>query len=1047
MLRWIISASLQYRFIVLATACAMMVYGIAQLRDMPIDVFPEFAPSKVEIQTPALGLSPTDVEALITIPLEEALSGMPGLDVIRSKSVPQLSSIQLYFNPDVDELTARQLVNERVAIVTPTLPTWAAPPFMMPPLSATSRVMKIGLSSNDSSLIDLSMIAYWKIRASLLGVPGVANIAIWGERLQMLQVQVDQKRMQKHNVTLDKVLEVTSDALEVGLLRYSSGAHIGTGGFIDTPNQRLGIRNVLPIVSANDLAQIPIFERDGKILRLGDVANLVEDHQPLIGDAIINDGPGLMLIVEKYPWGNTLDVTRGVEDAINRLRPSLPGVDIDTEIFRPATYIETSISNLNWALIVACILVVLVLFTFLFEWRTAVISIVAIPLSLIAAALVLYFQGSSLNTMVLAGFVIAIGAVVDDAIIDIENIMRRLRENHEQGNKKSITRIILEASLEVRSVIIFATLIIVFALIPVFFLEGLTGAFFQPLALSYVYAILASMVVALTVTPAMSLLLLRNAPLNGRKSPVITVLQKHYGNLVSKITQKPRTAYTLVTIVLLVGIILVPVLGHSLLPSFKERDFLMHFVTPPGTSHQEMVRITKEASKELRAIPGVRNFGAHIGQALLADEVVGINFTENWISVDPSVDYDKTVDAIKEVIESYPGLYRDVLTYLKERIREVLTGAGEAIVVRIYGKNIDVLRKTAENIKMSMSKIDGIVDLHVGLQKLIPHIQVKVDLAIARKHGLKPGDVRRAAATLLAGTEVGDIFRDGKTYDIQVWSTPETRKSLTGIRKLLIDTPSGVKIQLGEVADIRILPTPNVIKRQANSRYINVEANVDGRDLASVAEDVEDKLEAINFPLEYHAELLGEYETLQEAQERISFFSIIAVIGIFFLLQLSFSSWRLATIAIITLPAALVGGVIAVFFSGGIVSLGSLVGFLTVLGIAARNGIMMINHFQHLEMNEGVKFGLELVQRGARERLAPILMTATTTGFALLPLVFSGDLPGYEIEHPMAVVIIGGLITSTLINLFVIPVLYLRYGAGSAMEKINIDTQQPVLAG
>jgi len=502
MMAWIIGTSLRFRFVVIALGICLMYFGVLRLRDMPVDVFPEFAPAKVEIQTIALGLSPAEVESLITVPLENALAGVPGVTTLRSKSVPQLSSVVAIFEAGVDELLTRQLVAERVAMATPNLPRWAAPPFMMPPLSSTSRVMKIGITSPDHSVMDLSMLAYWTIRARLLGVPGVANIAIWGEQLKMVQVQVDLARMAAVDVTLDEIQEAVSDSLDVGLLRYSDGAHIGTGGFIETADQRFEIVLTSASQTPETLAQVPITLKSGQPILLGDVADIVFGPQAPIGDAVINDGPGLMLIVEKFPWGNTLAVTLGVEAALEEMKPGLPGVELDTQIFRPATFIEDSIDNLSNALLLGCVLVILVMILFLYEWRAALIATAAIPLSLLTAGWVIAATGVSMNTMVLAGFVIAIGAVVDDAIIDIENILRRVRLEHAAGSSRSLARIVLDASLEVRRPIVYATFIVVMAVMPVLFMEGLSGAFFKPLVLSYVLAILSSLVVAITVTPA-----------------------------------------------------------------------------------------------------------------------------------------------------------------------------------------------------------------------------------------------------------------------------------------------------------------------------------------------------------------------------------------------------------------------------------------------------------------------------------------------------------------------------------------------------------------
>jgi CzcA family heavy metal efflux pump len=1034
---------------VLAIAAGMVIIGADLLRKMPVDVFPEFAPPLVEIQTPSLGLSAEEVESLVTVPLEESLAGMPNLDTMRSKSVPDLSSVKLYFKRGTDLLDARQLVQERLKLANHTLPSWSSPPVLVPPLSATSRMMKIGISSDELSVIDLSMITYWTIRQRLLRVPGVANIAIWGERIEMLQIQVDPERMQKHRVTLDDIMEASADALDVGIIQHSEGHVVGTGGWVETPNQRLPIRHVLPLVydphevSSDQLSNVAI-RAGGKgngaePILLKDVADVVVDHQPMIGDGIIDDEIGLLLIVEKFPWANTLRVTHGVEAALDAMRPGLPNVKIDHEIFRPATYIELSMDNLSKALLVASVLVVLVLFVFLNEWRVALISCTAIPLSLMAGALVLYLNGTTVNTMVLAGFIIALGAVVDDAIVDVENILRRMKEHlNKGGSRLGAARIVLEASFEVRKAIIFSTAIEIMALLPVFFMEGLSGAFFRPLAISYALAIAASTVVALTVTPAMSFLLLRNSPLADKgQAPVIRFLHRFYDGFLERIVRTPTPAYITVGVIVVAGIAVVPRLGQELLPNFKERDFLMHWLTKPGTSWPEMNRITIQGSKELREIPGVRNFGAHIGQALIMDEVVGMYFGENWISVADTVPYDETIDNIQAVVDGYPGLFRDVLTYLKERIREVLTGTSQAIVVRIFGEDLHTLHETASALRERMEGIEGVIDLHVELHEEIPQITIETDLDKAMAYGLKPGDVRRATARMIAGQEVGDIHTANRTYDVQLWSVPAVRNSLYSLRDMPIDVDGGGWVPLSEVADVRVVPTPNTIEREHQKRKIDVKANVRGRDLGSVYADVEAAMQGTAFPTGYYPELLGEYTERLKVQDKLFTLSLLAMAVVFLLLHTSFGDIRLATVSFVLLPAALVGGALAAYFGGGIVSLGSLVGFLTILGISARNGILMINHFQHLEREEGVPFGPELVLRGAKERLAPILMTATTTGLALVPLALAGQIPGYEIEHPMAVVILGGLVTSTLLNLLVVPSLYLRFARSGSSGDVT----------
>jgi Cu/Ag efflux pump CusA len=718
------------------------------------------------------------------------------------------------------------------------------------------------------------------------------------------------------------------------------------------------------------------------------------------------------------------------------MRPGLPGIHIDNHIFRPAEFIEISISNLTDALLLGTLLVVLVLVAFLFEWRAAVISLAAIPLSLMAAALVLYATGATINTMVLAGFVISVGVVVDDAIIDIENIVRRLRLNRASESPRPVISVVLEASLEVRRAIVYATLIIVLAVMPVFFVTSVSGAFFRPLVTSYGLAVLASMAVALTVTPALALLLLGGAPLDEKQPPLVRLLQRGYTAALTRVVRTPILVVGATALTLVAGVAVTPYLGESLFPTFKERDFLALWVTRPGTGHQEVVRIVERASRDLRSIPGVRGFGAHIGRAVQGEEVNGINFAENWLSLSPDADYDKTLKQIQDTVAAYPGLFREQTTYLNERIDEVLAGSSEAITVRIFGPNLETLRDEAHAVHTALKGISGVVDLRTELQVDVPYIRVKPDLEKAAKYGLKPGDIRRAAATIVAGDEVSDLHVDNKVYDVIAWSVPGARRDVQSIRDLPLDTPGGGHVKMSQVANVSVRPTPNRISREDNSRRIDVGMNVRGRDLGSVAAEVKERLKTVNFPHEYHYDVLGEFAERQAAQGRLFAFGLAAALGILLLLQTCIGSWRVATFSFLTLPLALVGGILAAFAAGGVISLGSLVGFLTVFGIAARNGILLVNHYQHLEDVEDHPFGIELVLRGSRERLAPILMTALATGLALVPLVISGEIPGAEIEYPMAIVILGGLVTSTLLNLFLVPTLYLRFGRKHANAAV-----------
>jgi len=1016
-MRWIVETALRFRVVAVAAAALLIVVGLRVFQTTPYDVFPEFAPVRVEVQTEAPGLSTVEVESLVTIPLENALNGVSWLDTIRSKSVLGLSSVVLFFEDGTDLMAARQMVQERVAVVAGRLPSLAQPPVILPPLSATSRIMKIGLTSPTLSQLELSSLARWTIRPRLNAIPGVANVAIWGERVRQIQAEVDPLRLQANALSLKTVVAASREAL-----------FVGAGGFVDTPNQRLAVTHDQAVDSADDLAEIAVAYRDAGALKLGDVARVEEGYAQMIGEAVINDGDGILLIVEKQPWGNTFEVSEGVEEALRALGPGLGDVEVDTTIFRPATFIEMSLRNLRVALILGCILVVAILIPFLYEWRTALISLLAIPLSLLTAVLVLSWRGGTLNTMILAGLIIALGEVVDDAIIDVENITRRLRQNAESASPRPAFRVVLDASLEVRSAVVYGSFVVVLVLLPVFFLEGLSGAFFRPLALSYILAILASLAVALTVTPALCLLLLPQAETHVGDPPLVAKLKARYRTMLPRFVSAPRRARAGMALATVAALVAVPFLGEELLPRFKEYDFLMHWVEKPGTSLEAMKRITIRASRELRSIPGVRNFGAHIGRAEVSDEIVGPNFTELWISLDPSVDYDATVSRVQEVVDGYPGLYRDLLTYLKERIKEVLTGASASIVVRIYGPDLETLYASADRVADAISHVDGVADLHVEQQVLVPQVLIRQRPEQARAFGLTPGAIREAATTLVQGTKVGQVYRGEEPIDVVVWGEPRFRRSVEAIRELRIDTPGGGQVPLGDVAAVEIVSTPNAIQREGASRRIDVTCNVRGRALGSVARDVEQAVGAVPFERGYHPEFLGEFAEQRRARNRLLLLSALALAGIFLLLHADFGSARLTLLIFLSLPFALIGGVLGVLATGGTLSLGSIIGFVTVLGIAARNAVMLVSHYRHLQREEGQTFGTGLAMQGAEERLAPIMMTALTTVLALLPILARGNIPGQEVEFPMAVVIVGGLLTSTLLNLFLLPALYLEYG-------------------
>ena len=806
---------------------------------------------------------------------------------------------------------------------------------------------------------------------------------------------------------------------------------MGSLGSIRVGNQQLDVYNVQPIHLASQMATVPLVQKDGKFVRMGDVADVTYGYPPLAGDAVINGGPGLMLVIEKFPGANTVDVTNGIQQAFAQLQPGLKGVSIDTGIFRQASFIETAIHNLSRSVLLGCILVVFVLIAFLFQWQAALVSLLAIPLSLAVAGIVFEAAGATINTMILAGFAVAVGVVVDDAIIDMENIVRRLRGWRAEGKRTTPARLVLAASLEVRVAIFYATLINIVAVVPVMLVGGLTGAFFEPLAIAYGLAVLASMAVALTVTPALGLILLQGARLSPRDPPLVGVVKRGYAALLKPVLRAPRWAFLVVLVAVAAGVVVYPRLGQDLFPSFKEPDFLVHFVTKPGTSVQEEDREVTRLQDQVLAIPGVSHTGSHIGQALLGEEVSGVNFSETWLSLTPQANYSKVLTALRAIAGSYPGAYSDVQTYLHERIDEVLTnGTTEDVAVYIYGPDLTVLQRLGQQVASELARVPGLTDVQPAPLEFIPEADVQVKLDAAKRYGLTPGDVRRIAAIMMASEPMSEISTGGKIYTVAAWSTPATRQNLAALRELPIDTPDGGHVALGTVATVQLSPSPSQIIRENGSRMTEVDANVSGRDLGAVAADVQALLARIKLPPGYHAQLQGEAVERTAAQQRLTEYGIAALLAVLLLLQAAFRSWRLAALLLATLPIALVGGVIAAWAGLGTITLGALVGFFTVLGIAARNGILMISHFRHLEQNEGVPFGPALVLRGASERLSPILMTALATALALAPLVVNGNQPGQEIEYPMAIVILGGLTTSTLLNLFVLPALYLRLGRG-----------------
>ncbi|MDA0160444.1 efflux RND transporter permease subunit [Solirubrobacter ginsenosidimutans] len=1055
-MRWIIGISLRFRLLVLVVAAGVLAFGVTRLHDAPVDVLGEFTPPYVEIQTEALGLSANEVEQLITVPLEaDLLNGVAGVDTIRSESVPGLSSIVMVFRPGTDIYKGRALVQERLTQAH-ALPNVSKPPLMLQPKSSSSRVLMIGLSNGAKNLspIEQGILARWTIRPRLLGVPGVANVAIWGQREQQLQVQVDPRRLRSKHVTLDQIIATTGNAQLVSPLTFLEASTPGTGGFIETPNQRLQVRHVFDRLSTPAaLASVPL-EDSRPNLSLGDVATISEDHQPLIGDAVVADGSGLMLVVEKLPGANTLAVTRAVEDALEELRPGLAGMKTDTNVFRPASVVSDAISNLTLAIIIGAGLLVLVLAALVMRWRTVLTSLVALSLSLVTAALVIELLGETFNAISFAGLAAALAIVIGDAVMGAESIARRLRAGYPDGERPSIRSQVLQATTALRRPLVYALLIALIAVLPLVVMQGRPGAFFSPIAVAYVAAVLASTLVALTVTPALSTVLAGRAPRGGREPAVLRRLAALHSAALARVVGRPRAMLAAVGGCAVAALAALALLDPSVVPSFKDRDLLVQLDAKPGTAQPVMTQLATDATSKLEAIDGVRDVGAHLGRAVTGDQVVDVNSSELWVNLDRDADYDKTIAQVRRTVAGLRAVKGSVIPYTEQKIRDVgtlisggqagepgalneLTGTRKPLVVRVFGEDLETLRATAEKVRGVVAGVDGVADPKVELAPTEPTIEIETKLDAARARGIKPGDVRRAEAALLQGIQVGSIFGKQKVFDVVVQGVPSTRTSVESVRDLLIDGPRGTFVRLGDVATVSVKQAPAAIERDAVSRRIDVVADVRGRSESAVQAEVEARLAAMQFPLQYHAEVLKDSTSSEIRTPAIVATAIAVLIAMFLILQAALRSWRVAALTFLTLPAALAGGVLVAIVDGATLSLGAALGLLGTLAIAVRGALLIVSRFQELEDEAACEPGPDLVRRGAREQFGALVAAALATAAFLVPFVVLGSPVGLEIVHPMATVLLGGLLTATLMTLFALPTLYARFAAGTGRDPAD----------
>jgi CzcA family heavy metal efflux pump len=1032
MLTALVAWSIRNRIVVVALAVFLLVLGGYAATHARLDVFPEFAPPEVVIQTEAPGLSPGEVEQLITLPIESAVNGLPRLAVIRSRSIQGLSVVTVIFRDGTDIYRARQQVSERLGELAGQLPEGVRPPRLAPLMSATGRLLTVGFTSDKLSPHDLRDQVQWAVRPRLLGVSGVAAVTIFGGDVRQFQVHFNPDALAARNLTVNDVLDATRQA-----------SSIRGAGFIENDRQRLTLRAEGQIRSAEQLGETLLTPTSATPVRLRDVAQIVDGGAPKFGDASINGVPGVLLVVSRQIDGDTPAVTRLVEAELERIRPLLErqGITYHPALFRQANFIEHAVGNVTHSLIIGAVLVCVVLFVFLFNLRIAFISLTAIPLSLLGAVAILWAFGISLNTLTLGGLAIAVGEVVDDAIIDVENIFRRLQENAGLAQPRSAAEVVLSASLEVRSAVVYATFIVVLVFVPVFFLSGLQGRLFAPLGYAYSLAVLVSLVVALTVTPALSLLLLPRAGGEASHTPLLLRgLHRAYDWLLRRLDREFLLLMAATLGLLAAGGWALWNFGGAFLPELRENHFVVHMRGLPGTSLPESMEAGRLVTRIALDNPAVVSVAQQAGRAELGEDTWGVEYSEIEVDLRSDADVGRTQGELRKSLRDVAGYSFEVMPFLTELIKETLSGTMGTVAVKVYGDDLRAIDQTAELVARTIGKVKGVDNLLIEPQTGNPELVIRVRPADAARFGLRNAQVLEAVHTAFQGATVGQVYERNRVIDLVVRLRGSTRADAETVANLWLAAPAlekvivadssvtGGKVRLRQVADVYLSDGRFLISHEGGVRRVAVTCNVKDRDVESFVTEVERRLAGLALPEGVYYHLTGEHEARRTAQRELLLLSLAAGAGILLLLWMAFGSVRRLLLLLVNLPFALVGGVAAVYLAGGVLDVGSLIGFVTLFGITLRNGIMMVSHWQHLREEEGMTWGPELVFRGARERLAPVLMTALVTALGLLPIALGSGDAGREIEGPMALVILGGLVTSTGLNLFVLPALFRRFG-------------------
>lgn len=1035
MINAVLRFALQHRMMVLAAFVIILVLGVIALLNAPVDVLPDLNKATITVMTESPGLAPEEVEALVTLPLETSLNGAPGVERVRSTSGIGLSVIYVEFAWGSDIYLDRQLVAERLQLAKEQLPKGITP-IMAPVSSIMGEIMLLGLSSKEgkSTPMELRTLADWSLRPRFLTIPGIAQVTPIGGEVKQFQVLAEPRALWNYGVTLDDV--------EKAAASFQGNT---TGGYLESKSQEYLVRNLARTSSEEDLGNTVVAFRNGSPIPLKEVAKVQIGPQIKRGDASISGKPGVILSIYKQPGANTVELTRELETAIGQLSANLPPDVTVTQLFKQSNFIENAIHNVVDALRDGSIFVILVLFIFLLNFRTTAITLTAIPLSFAVTALFFHLAGLSINTMTLGGLAVAIGELVDDAIVDVENVFRRLRENRQKPDPLPALKVIYSASREVRNSIVFATILVILVFIPLFSLSGIEGRLFAPLGIAYIVSILASLLVSLTVTPILCYYLLPKGKLIERKEGFFVRWLKKFDRRQLELTLKhPYTVLTIAALFVAVALFGVTKLGKEFLPPFNEGTATINLLAAPGTSLSESNRLGTLAENLLLTVPEVTTVGRRTGRAELDEHAEGVHYSEIDVDFKPSErTHEQVLADVRDKLSKIPGVVLNIGQPISHRLDHLLSGVRAQIAVKLFGTDLATLRSKATEIQAVMKTIPGVVDLQIEKQVLIPQVKIQVDRDKALKYGIQPGALTEFLETALNGKVVSQVLEGQRTYNVVVRFADDSRSDLDAMRHALIDTPSGVKVPLENLATVLESNGPNMVARENAQRRIVISCNTADRDLGSVIADMQrDIASQVKLPTGYFVTYGGQFESQQAATRKIALLALLSLAGMILVLYSHFKSMTIVTQILVNIPLAMIGSVVAIYMTGGVLSVATLVGFITLTGIASRNTIMMISHYLHLLKEEGESFSKEMVIRGSLERLVPVLMTALTAGLALIPLVLAKGEPGKEILYPVATVILGGLASSTLLDMVVTPVIFYRFGRRAADRYLAHTTKE-----